>query len=195
MSNSNETLKKCCRCKIVKLIENFNKDKNRKDGLCPQGIDCRKKLYLKNLDQIKIYNEQNRERTNRYLKNKRETDVNFRLISNTRSRIYKSLRGLTKQLSSRNILGIDIDLYRKWIEWQMTPDMTWDNVEIDHVRPISSFDISDDEQLKEAFNWRNTQPFLKEIRQKKNIKYNFLDYRLQFIKSYQFLKINEEGLN
>ena len=77
----------------------------------------------------------------------------------------------------------------------MTPDMTWDNIEIDHVRPISSFDISDDEQLKEVFNWRSTQPLLKEIHQKKGIKYNFLDYRLQFIKSYQFLKINEGGLN
>ena len=77
----------------------------------------------------------------------------------------------------------------------MTPDMTWDNIETDHVRPISSFDISDDEQLKEAFNWRNTQPSLKEIQQKKSIKYIFLDYRLQFIKSYQFLKIFEEGPN
>ena len=175
MSSSNETLKKCCRCDIVKLIENFNKDKNRKDGLCPQCIDCRKKFYLKNLDKIKIFNEQNRERRNRYLKNKRETVVNFRLTSNTRSGIYKSLRGLTKQLSSGDILEIDKDLYRKWIDWQMTPDMIWDNIEIDHVRPISSFEISDGEQLKEAFNWRNTQPLSKEIHQKKGIKYNFLD--------------------
>ena len=76
----------------------------------------------------------------------------------------------------------------------MTPDMTWVNIEIDHVRPISLFDISDDEQLKKAFNWRNTQPSLKKFHQKKGIKYNFLDYRLQFIKFYQFSKINEEGL-
>ena len=102
---------------------------------------------------------------------------------------------MTKQLSTKEILGIDIETYKKWIKWQMTPDMTLDNIEIDHVRPISSFDISDDEKLKEAFNWRNRQPLLKEIHQKKGIKYNFLDYRLQFIKSYQFLKINEEGLN
>ena len=41
--------------------------------------------------------------------------------------------------------------------------MTWDNIGIDHVRPISSIDISDDEQLKQAFNWKHTQPMLKEI--------------------------------
>ena len=70
MSNSNEILKKCRRCEIVQGIENFNKNKKRKDGLCPQCKDCRRKFYLKDLDKIKIYNEKNRERRNRYLKNK-----------------------------------------------------------------------------------------------------------------------------
>ena len=53
MSNSNETLKKCCRCEPIKLTENFNKDKKRKDGLFPLCIDCRKNYYLKILDKIK----------------------------------------------------------------------------------------------------------------------------------------------
>ena len=190
MSNSNETFKKCYRCEIIQVIENFNKDKNKKDGLNSFCKLCRKKYYNENLVKIKKYNEQNKERRNLYLKNKRETDVNFRLISNIRSRIYKSLRGLTKQSSSRDILGIDIDLYRKWIEFQFTPEMNWSNIEIDHVKAICLFDISDDEQLKEAFNWKNTQPLLKKIHQKKGIKFNFLDYQNQFIKAYQFLELN-----
>ena len=195
MSNSNETLKKCSRCEIIKLMENFNKDKNRKDGLCPQCIDCRKIFYLKILDKIKIYNEQNRERRNRYLKNKRETDVNFRLISNTRNRIYKSLKGMIKQSSAKDILGIDIETYKKWIEYQMTPEMNWSNIEIDHVKAICLFDVSKDEELRKAFIWKNTQSLLKEDHQRKGIKFNFIDYQLQFIKAYQFLKLNEEGLN
>ena len=40
---------------------------------------------------------------NTYLKNKRETDVKFRLISNTRNRIYKSLKGMTKQSSTKKL--------------------------------------------------------------------------------------------
>ena len=108
---------------------------------------------------LKIYNEQNRERRNTYLKNKRQTDVNFRIISNTRSRIYKSLRGMTKQSSTKEILGIDIETYKKWIEYQMTPEMNWDNIEIDHVKAIFLFDISTDEGLRETFNLRNTQIF------------------------------------
>ena len=47
--------------------------------------------------------------------NRYKTDVNYRLICKTRSRIYKSIKGMTKKLSSINILGIDIDLYRKWL--------------------------------------------------------------------------------
>ena len=59
MSNSNETFKKCSRCEIIQVIESFNKDKNRKDGLHSICKLCRKKYYNKNLEKIKKYNEQN----------------------------------------------------------------------------------------------------------------------------------------
>ena len=102
---------------------------------------------------------------------------------------------MTKQSSSINILGIDIDLYRKWLEFQFTHEMNWENIENDHVKPICLFDISDDEQLKEAFNRKKTQPLLKHDHLQKGIKFNFLDYQLQFIKAYQFIKLNEERFN
>ena len=144
---------------------------------------------------IKKYNEQNKERRNIYLKNKRETDVKFRLISNTRNRIYKSLKGVTKQSSSRDLLGIDIDTYKKWLEIQFTPEMNWSNIEIDHVKPICMFDVTKDIELREAFNWKNTQPLLKHDHRQKGIKIDFIDYQVQFIKAYQFIKLNEERFN
>ena len=102
---------------------------------------------------------------------------------------------MTKQSSSINILGIDIDLYRKWLEFQFTPEMNWENVEIDHVKPICMFDVTKGEELKEAFSWKNTQPLLKKDHQLKGTKFNFLDYQLQFIKAYQVIKLNEERFN
>ena len=33
----------------------------------------------------------------------------------------------------------------------MTPEMNWQDFDIDHVRPVYSFDVSVDEQLKEDF--------------------------------------------
>ena len=69
------------------------------------------------------------------------------------------------------------------------------NIAIDHVKRIRSFDISDNEGLKEAFDWKNNQPLLKQDHQHKGIKFNFLDYQLQFIRAYHFIKINQEGFN
>ena len=95
---------------------------------------------------------------NEYIKNRIKTDVNFRLIRNTRRRIHHALKGKSKSFSTVNILGIDTDLYRKWLEFQFTPEMNWENIEIDHVKPICMFDVTKDEEFREAFSWKNTQP-------------------------------------
>ena len=78
----------------------------------------------------------------------------------------------------------------------MTPDMTWDNIESDHVKAICLIDLSKEEEFREAFCWKSTQPLLKKDHQLKGTEYNFLDYQLQFRKAYQFLKLNDqEGFN
>ena len=92
-------------------------------------------------------------------------------------------------------MGININIYKRWIKFQTTPGMTWDTSEIDHVKAICFIDLSKDEKIKEAFSWDNTQPLLKHDHQKKGTKFNFLDYQLQFIKAYQFIKFNEKRPN
>ena len=134
------------------MIENFNEDKNRKDGLSPICKLCRENYYNEKVVKIKKYNEQNEEKRNIHLKNKRETGVKIRISSITRNRIYTSLKGMPKQSSMKEILGIGIETYRKRIEYQMTPEMNWSNIEIDHVEAICLFDVSKDEELREAFN-------------------------------------------
>ena len=51
----------------------------------------------------------------------------------------------------------------------MTPEMNWSNIEIDHVKAMNLFNVSKDEELREAFNWKNTQPLLKEVHQQKGL--------------------------
>ena len=70
--------------------------------------------------------------------------------------------------------------------------MTWDIIESVHVKAVCVFDVSKEEELKEAFSGKNTLPLLKHNHQQKGTKFNFLDYQLQFMKSYQFLNLNEE---
>ena len=73
--------------------------------------------------------------------------------------------------------------------------MIWSITKIDRVKPICMFDVSKDEELQESSNWKNTQTLLKEIHKRKGLKDFFLDYQLQNIKAYQFLKMNEERNN
>lgn len=75
----------------------------------------------------------------------------------------------------------------------MNPEMNFANIQIDHVKPICLFDLSNNDELMETFNWKNTQPLLKEDNLHKGNKFNELDYRLQFIKAYEIIKLNEEG--
>ena len=72
-----EDIKRCSKYDFIQVIENFNKDKNRKDGLNSICKLCRKKYYNENLVKIKKSNERNTERRNIFLKNKRETGVKF----------------------------------------------------------------------------------------------------------------------
>ena len=120
---------------------------------------------------------------------------NFRLIEKTRNRIYLASKGKIKSSSTKKVLGIDIGTYRKWIEWQMTPEMNWSKIEIDHVKPICMFDISNHEELGECFNWKKHSAVVKRYTSTGGRTFNFVDYQQQFIKAYQFLKLNEEGYN
>ena len=130
------------------------------DGFNPQCKLCTKKYYVDNQDRLlnkqKLYDKENRDkmntRMNEYIKDRIKTEVNFRLIRNTRRRIHHALNGISKSSSTKKILGIDVDSYRKWIEFQFTPEMNWSNIEIDHVKPICMFDVSKDEEVKEAIS-------------------------------------------
>ena len=198
-----DLIKKCSKCGNISLKSDFHKNKNRRDGLQPQCKNCilkkQKQYDIENRDKKREYQLKNREqinsRMNLYIKNRIKTDVKFRLIHNTRRRIHHALKGKTKSSSTRHILGIDIETYKKWIEFQFTPEMNWSNIEIDHVKPICLFDVSDDEQLKEAFSWKNTQPLLKHDNRQKGTKFHFLDYQSQFMKACRFIKLNEERFN
>ena len=69
------------------------------------------------------------------------------------------MNGKSKSSSTRKLLGIDFGNYKRWLENWMTPVMNWKTFDIDQVRAMSSFDVSKDEELKESFKWKKTQPF------------------------------------
>ena len=110
-----EIVKKCHQCKIVKLTEEFyfRKDSQKYRNECIQCRNVKQKEYeSENREKIKEYKRQhfqhNKNKINEsrkiYFKNRRKTDVNFRLICNTRRRIHHALNGESKSISTKEIL-------------------------------------------------------------------------------------------
>ena len=81
MSNSNEILKKCCRCQNILLKFNFNKDNKRRDGVQRICIIC-----------FKDYHNNRKERRSILDKERRKTDLNFKLVCNLRSITTKAFK-------------------------------------------------------------------------------------------------------
>ena len=149
-----DDIKRCSKCDIKKVLSKFCfiKDKQKYRSDCVQCCSSKRKEWRdNNAEKVKQnqkkYKEQNKEKRNIYLKNKGETDVKFRLIGNTGNKIYESSKGMTKQSSTIDILGIDCDTDKMWLEFQFTPEINWENIEIDHVKANRLFDKSKDEEL------------------------------------------------
>jgi len=74
---------------------------------------------------------------------------------------------------TRELFGCTYEEYRKHIEEQFRDGMTWHNHgsiwEIDHIRPLASFNLLDEDEQLIAFNYKNVQPLLvKENRYKRD---------------------------
>ena len=44
----------------------------------------------------------------------------------------------------------------------MTPDMNWNNIHLDHIKPISLFDLNSHEEFLDCCHYTNFQPLLAE---------------------------------
>lgn len=103
----------------------------------------------------------------------RKADPNRMLAHALRCRLNRAIKGK----SAVKNLGCDVSELKARFERLFTEGMTWENYgawEIDHIRPLSSFDLTDPEQLKQACNYMNLQPLWKEDNIRKHAK---LDYR------------------
>lgn len=51
-------------------------------------------------------------------------------------------------------------------------EMTWDNIHIDHIKPVNSFNLDDEEEFLSCCNYSNLQPLLAEVNLSKNCKWS-----------------------
>jgi hypothetical protein len=178
-------MKNCYKCKTEKEKNEFSKNKSQKDGLNNICKSCKKEYNdinkqhnteinkqwrLNNLEKKKEYDkrwrcenkEKHLEYYRMYFKNKYDNDPSFRISMILRSSINNYLKNKDISINSQKLLGCTANEWKIHLENQFLPEMTWENQskiwEIDHIKPLFSFDLTDPIQQMHAFHYTNTRP-------------------------------------
>jgi len=164
----------CVKCHAEKDEVEFYKQSNTKDGLqryCKLCSKDHKHLWYQNnkekeLDNIRAYQLLNKEHIAKkhyeYVRLRKKNDINFKLAYIVRGRLNKVIHK-TKDHSAIDSLGCSVSELKQHLESKFQFNMTWANYgfygwHIDHIKPLSSFDLSDPEQFKQACHYTNLQP-------------------------------------
>lgn len=179
----NNGMKQCNKCNEWKELENFPK-RSTEHGYRHECKDC------KRIDLNKYY----KETYNKIRRDKKKTDIQFRILSNHRTYIYKCLTKFkNKRGSSISYIGCDLQTLKEWIEFQFEDDMNWDNYgkiwSLDHVLPLSRFDLTDSKCQLIAFNWKNLRPLKDNFVKGNNIRLH--DFFNNMISAFRFIKLKK----
>ena len=141
-------------CKEYKRNKTIERQKLRAKQQEAIGIDNKLCKYCK------VIKTKERFRHNRLkCKDCERDDPLSTIIRRTRTRIIACLRKKNKH--TIDYLGCNCTFYMDWI-LNNNINYTFENYgkewHIDHVIPLSKFDLTDEEQQLVAFNWRNTMP-------------------------------------
>lgn len=135
------------------------------------------------IDRAKDYNKRNPEKANaatrkyvkksNYYTERYHTDIEFRLRVILRNRLLQSVKTDARAGSAVQDLGCSIPEFKDHLESKFTTGMTWENIgdwHIDHIQPLSKYNLEDIEQFKQACHYTNLQPLWKEDNLKKGDK-------------------------
>ncbi len=96
---------------------------------------------------------------------RKKEDPNYRLGRQIRCRISAAIREQygSKAFKTLELIGCTVEELRAHIEKQWTAGMSWSNWttngwHIDHLRPVTAFDLTDPAQQKLCFHWSNLGP-------------------------------------
>lgn len=147
----------------------------------------KKEYYIKNKDKIvakrqlnsekiketrRLYRIKNADKIRDYYRKRYNSSPQYRIAKTIRSRIQDALKREHKSKRTEELLGISFKDFKIYLENNFKENMSWDNYgewEVDHIIPISSFDLSNESEQLKAFNYKNTQPlWVSENRRKSN---------------------------
>jgi hypothetical protein len=111
----------------------------------------------------KWYNNGGREVNNKYRREKLKKDPVFRAQRNLRLRLYEFIKKgkYRKYGRFKDMLGCDWEYFKEYIKEQFEVGMSWDNYgewHIDHIIPVTAWDLSREEDQMLAGHFTNLQP-------------------------------------
>jgi len=131
--------------------------KKREKHLLNKDIENARSREYKQTHKKEVKNYSRQYNTNRL-----KTDTLYKLSCNLRTRLSTALRGNTKKGSAVRDLGCTIPEFKIYLESLFTEGMTWENYgsfwHLDHLKPISLFNLLDETEFKEAVHFSNIQP-------------------------------------
>lgn len=158
---------KCSKCKVVKSYDEFSKNKSKKTGINSYCKDCMVEYRLENKKRLdkyfKEYGQENREKISKRSINRYRTNIQHNLAVSLRNRLYMALKRGDKTGSAVDDLGCSIKEFKKYLESKFTDGMNWKNKgrggwHLDHIIPLSSFDLTNRDEFLEACHYTNIQP-------------------------------------
>lgn len=150
--------------------EKLRREKNKAENYAKQK-EWKKKNPERVRDLARNWRLKNKDRANSKLrenfKKRFYTDLEFRILKNCRSRMGNSViaKSAKKLSTTVDLLGCTPLEFKAHLESQFDDKMSWDNYgsywSIDHIKPLSKFDLTIPEEQLKAFHYTNCQPLEK----------------------------------
>lgn len=115
---------------------------------------------IEQLKHWKIKEAARKQQRNAANRKRRANSIHERIGNSMRARMWAALRGKTSGMCLHR-LGYSIHHLKEYLESKFLEGMSWDNYgawHIDHIKPCSLFDQSDESQFKECWSLSNLQP-------------------------------------
>jgi hypothetical protein len=148
-----------------------------KDTICDRMND----YYRQNKDKVsergKIYRFKNKCPHSIALKKCKDCSISTYLVYLQRSRLKHILKSTTlnKTKSTIEYLDCSPEYFKEYLQKKMADGMTFDNIHIDHIKPVCKFNLEDPEELLKCCHYTNMQPLLASVNLSKNGKWSDKD--------------------
>jgi hypothetical protein len=160
-----------------------------KEQISNQRSEYRKRPDVK--EHIKLKNKEYLEIRKEKIKIRRKTDLNFKISEILRSKFNREI----KRNKYSKFLGCDIVFFKQWLEYRFNDDMNWNNMgsnwHIDHILPISKFNLQNKNEISICYHWTNLQPLESKDNMSKSNNILLHDYFNNFISVFRFNAINK----